>query len=71
MGRDVNEVQEAMAQARGRRTGAGEGRFQLDVARGNCSVWSIDGAGRMACVLYFKDALGNLLAPGQAERATA
>jgi pimeloyl-ACP methyl ester carboxylesterase len=71
MGRDVNEVQEAMSQARSKRRAGGTGIFQLDVARGNCSVWSIDGAGRMACVLYFKEALANLLAPVPASGAPA
>jgi pimeloyl-ACP methyl ester carboxylesterase len=30
---------------------------------GPCSVWYLPGAGRLACVLYFREALANLLSP--------
>jgi pimeloyl-ACP methyl ester carboxylesterase len=70
-GRDVNDVQQAISRERAGRTAPAPGVFQLDYARDNCSIMTMDGAGRMACVLYFKDALRNLLEPNGASAATA
>jgi pimeloyl-ACP methyl ester carboxylesterase len=47
---------------------AEDGDTGLDVfhqvySRAQCSIWRVEGAGRMACMLYFMEALDNLMRP--------
>jgi len=41
---------------------SGSSAFEQVWKQGNCSIWQVPRAGRMACLLYFQEALENLLA---------
>ena len=60
-GKHVDDVSRAVAAARGNQAKQTVSVFDLVYAKEQCSIWMIPDAGRIACMLYFKEALNHLL----------
>ena len=60
-GTHVDDVCRAVAAARANEAKQTVSMFDLVYAQEPCSIWMIPGAGRIACMLYFKEALTHLL----------
>lgn len=65
-GEAVEEVNLRICHARARFGSQPEGGFLHVYGQRGCSIWMLEGAGRMACALNFRDALANLMTPEQA-----
>jgi pimeloyl-ACP methyl ester carboxylesterase len=50
---------------------AGSGQLQELRLQANCSLWLLGGAGRMACMVHFEQALNNLIAQENSPKVTA
>jgi pimeloyl-ACP methyl ester carboxylesterase len=60
-GTDVDDVRRGNSRTRIDRTGNQDDVYRPMYSREKCSIWTASGAGRMACILYFKEALANLM----------
>ena len=60
-GTQIDAVCHAVAAARAHQVKQTVSVFDLVYAQEQCSIWMIPGAGRIACMLYFKEALNHFL----------
>lgn len=60
-GADIDELRQEISQTHLQNTNEAVDIYAQIYAREQCSIWMLKGAGRMACVLYFKEALNSLM----------
>lgn len=65
---EIGELKRDVAQARSGKMQPERPCFHQVYAKGKCSIWMMEGAGRVACMLYFTEALYNLMGRGTAVR---
>jgi len=70
-GIDVAEVDRRLQTSVSQPASVGNDGYYQVYARGQCSIWMMDGAGRIASVLYFEEALRNMMAHAPARQALA
>jgi len=61
-GKHVDEVSRTVDVARANKVKQTVAEFDLVYSQEKCSIWMLPGAGRIACMLYFKAALTHLMA---------
>ena len=60
-GADIDELRRGISQTHLKNMNKGINIFDQIYAHEQCSIWMLKGAGRIACMLYFKEALNNLM----------